>query len=101
LGGAIFGAILTNRLAYHLKQLLPSASVSHVSNLSANIQNGLSSATINKFPNSISHDIFEAFVLSFHDMFLLAVPVILVAFVVALFLREAPLRTTVKAPEAF
>ena len=100
LGGAVFGAILTNRLAYHLKQLLPSSGATHIANLAKKIETGVPASTINKYPPTISHDIYQSFVLSFHDMFLLAVPVILLAFVVALFLREAPLRTTIKAHEA-
>jgi hypothetical protein len=100
LGGAIFGAILTNRLAYHLKQLLPHATIgSGASKLSSSVQTGATPTFINKLPPSIAHDIYEAFVLSFHDMFLIAVPFMLIAFVAALFLREAPLRETTKGAE--
>jgi EmrB/QacA subfamily drug resistance transporter len=100
LGGAVFGAILTNRLAFHLKQLLPQASAStHSASIANSIQTGATSAIINKLPPSISHDIYEAFVLSFHDMFLLAIPVILLAFVVSLFLKETPLRGTARGAE--
>src|ERR1039458_203170 len=99
LGGAIFGAILTNRLAFHLKQLLPQVGGNHVSSLSSSIQTGASSVVINRLPPVVSHDVYQAFVLSFHDMFLLAIPVVLLAFVAALFLRETPLRTSVKQPE--
>jgi len=100
LGGAVFGAILINRLTFHLKQLLPHVSIgSSLSNLSSSVETGATPTFINKLPPSISHDIYQAFVLSFHDMFLIAVPVLLVAFVAALFLREAPLRTTTKGPE--
>ncbi|HUC95901.1 MAG TPA: MDR family MFS transporter [Candidatus Saccharimonadia bacterium] len=101
LGGAVFGAILTNRLSFHLKQLLPSVSSigSSASSLSKSVQSGATPTFINKLPPSISHDIYQAFVLSFHDMFLIAIPVLLVAFIAALFLREAPLRTTTKGPE--
>jgi len=98
LGGAIFGSILTNRLAYHLQQLLPHVS-SQSANFAKNIQTGATSAIINKLPPSISHDIYQAFVLAFRDMFLLAIPVILLAFVVALFLREIPLRGKSSGPE--
>lgn len=100
LGGAIFGAILTNRLAFHLKQLLPHTNISgSASHLAASVETGVTPTFINKLPSSISHDIYQAFVLSFHDLFLLAIPVVLLAFVAALFLRETPLRTTTKGPE--
>ncbi len=98
LGGAIFGAILTNRLAVHLKQLLPHFS-GQSSGLAQSVVTGVTPASLHKLPPSISHDIFEAFVLSFHDMFLLAIPVLLLAFIAALFLREAPLRETTRGPE--
>jgi EmrB/QacA subfamily drug resistance transporter len=91
LGGAVFGSILTNRLAYHLKQLLPNTTGQHIPINSAEIQSG-SITNIAKLPPSLSHDIYQSFVLSFHDMFLLALPVIFLAFVCALFLREIPLR---------
>jgi len=100
LGGAVFGAILTNRLTYHLKQLLPHASIgASTSSLSASVETGATPTFINKLPPSISHDVYQAFVLSFHDMFLIAVPVLLLAFVTALFLRETPLRETTKGAE--
>jgi MFS family permease len=100
IGGAVFGAILTNRLAFHLKALLPSSTLGHATISPAAIQNGATSSMINKLPVPISHDIYQAFVLSFHDMFLFAVPVLLLAFVAAVFLRETPLRTSTHSPEA-
>jgi hypothetical protein len=71
--------------------------VAHVS--AASIQSSASSSVIAKLPVATSHDVLQAFVLSFHDMFLIAVPVVLLAFVAALFLRETPLRDTAKGPE--
>ncbi len=98
LGGAVFGAILTNRLTYHLKQLLPHFSTS--SKLSSSIVSGETPAALKKLPPSITQDIYHAFVLSFHDMFLLAIPVMLLAFFVSFFLRETPLRETTAGPES-
>ncbi len=92
LGGAIFGAILTNRLAYHLKQLLPQVPGGHTAVSAASIQSSASSQAIALLPHSIGQDVLQAFVLSFHDMFLLAIPVLGLAFIAALFLREMPLR---------
>jgi EmrB/QacA subfamily drug resistance transporter len=100
LGGAVFGAILTNRLTHHLNQLLPHGTASAAAVVNpATIQAGVSSSAIAKLPPTISHDVLTAFVLSFHDMFLIAIPVIVLAFLVALFLRETPLRDTTKGPE--
>ena len=98
LGGAIFGALLTNRLSFHLKQLLPAFS-SHSSQLSSSVLSGVSPSGLNKLPPNISHAILEAFALSFRDLFLYAIPVLIIAFIVALFLREVPLRSKVAEPE--
>ncbi|MEI9913999.1 MAG: MDR family MFS transporter [Candidatus Saccharibacteria bacterium] len=99
LGGAIFGAILTNRLAYHLNQLLPHFSGQASSNLSKSVSEGITPSALNKLPAPISHDIYQAFVLSFHDMFLFAIPVLALAFIASLFLKEVPLRDTTAGPE--
>lgn len=100
IGGAVFGAILINRLAFHLHQLLPATLHGHIVVSASQIENGVTPAAITQLAPSISHDIFQAFVLSFHDMFLFALPVIVVAFIASLFLREKPLRTTAAGTEA-
>jgi EmrB/QacA subfamily drug resistance transporter len=91
LGGAIFGTILTSRLNHHLHQLLPSANPTLVKD---SVQAG--TRQLSAAPAYIQHDILAAFVSSFHDMFLLAIPVALATFVAALFLRETPLRNTTR-----
>lgn len=98
LGGAIFGAILTSRLTVHLKQLLPAFS-GHSSKLSSSVLSGVSTSALHKLPSSESSAIFKAFVLSFRDLFLYAVPILLLAFIAALFLKEVPLRTSTAEPE--
>lgn len=85
LGGAIFGSILIARLTHHLQTLLPHAAGSVTSQA---ITTGTS-----QLPDAVKHDVLLAYVQSFHDMFLLAIPFALAAFVVSLFLREAPLKT--------
>lgn len=95
LGGAIFGTILISRLTHHLSEVLPSYATQQVS--SSNIlANGTSQ--LQHLPPVIRQDILEAFVRSFHDMFLIGIPFALAAFLVALFLREAPLRSSVEIP---
>jgi hypothetical protein len=44
--------------------------------------------------------VLHAYVASFHDMFMMAIPFALAAFAVSLFLREAPLRDSVLDEEA-
>ncbi len=90
LGAAIFGAVLTARLTYHLKQLLPASG--HIHLTSASLQSGASQ--LHKLSPSVLHLVFIAFARSFHDIFLIGIPIALLAFLVALRLREQPLRTT-------
>jgi MFS family permease len=97
LGGSIFGAILTVRLSEHLAKLLPS-SAHQDSSLSKNVSSGISPAYLRTLPHTVTEKIYQAFVMSFHDMFLLVVPVMLLGFVVALFLKEKPLRETTSGP---
>jgi hypothetical protein len=87
LGGALFGSILISRLTHYLTQSMP-ASAGKI-NISA-IESG---GTSQKLSAAAAHPVLLAFVHAFHDMFLLTIPFVLLAFVVSLFLREAPLRT--------
>jgi hypothetical protein len=87
-GTAIFGAILISRLAVHLHELLPASAAAHVT--TKNIQQ--STSVLHRLPPDITHKILEAFALSFHDVFLWTVPLAALTFVVALFLRETPLK---------
>jgi EmrB/QacA subfamily drug resistance transporter len=89
-GGAIFGAILTSRLTKHLTELAPQASGKTKLNV-GDIEKG---SNLQALPPDVAHNVLLAFVQAFHDMFLLAIPVALLAFVVALFLRETPLRSS-------
>jgi len=90
-GTAIFGAILTVRLNVHLKELLP-RNAGHIT--ASNLQ--ASKAQLHQMQPSVVHAILEAFVRSFHDVFLWAIPFAVVAFIVAWFLRETPLRTSTR-----
>jgi EmrB/QacA subfamily drug resistance transporter len=91
LGAAIFGAILTNRLAYHLDHTLPG----HVgTSVAKNFTSGATS--LSQLPTNTIHTVLVAFANSFHDVFLLAIPFAILAFITALFLRETPLKTSTK-----
>jgi len=95
LGGAIFGTILISRLTHHLNQALPASAAAHVSTKA--ITSG-GTSQIAHLPAAVQHGILEAFVRSFHDMFLIGIPFALAAFLVALFLREQPLRSGADLP---
>jgi len=83
LGGAVFGAILTSRLTQHIHEQVPYAGSLAQSAVKSGVEH---------LPPEIKAGVLQAYVKSFHDLFLLAIPFTLAAFVTALFLREAPLR---------
>jgi len=91
LGGAVFGTVLISRLSHHLQQTLP-ATVANNSTVASIAANGTSQ--LKHIAPLIRQDILQAYVRSFHDMFLIGIPFALAAFVVALTLREAPLRSS-------
>jgi len=97
-GTALFGAILTNRLAHYMagnfKDLAmtnPAALAGITPDKIKEISNNTS--VIKTLPIEAQHAVLDAFVHSFHIVFLVAAPVVAVGFFVALFLRETPLRT--------
>jgi EmrB/QacA subfamily drug resistance transporter len=92
LGAAIFGAILLNRLTHHITETVGgSAGASAAQGLSR------SAATLHTLPVDVLHKVLTAFAASFHDVFLFGIPFAIGAFVVALFLKETPLRGPAKA----
>ncbi|MEO6761541.1 MAG: MDR family MFS transporter [Candidatus Saccharimonadales bacterium] len=95
LGGAVFGSILLSRLAHYLTQSLP-ASAAHHSSISSIITNG--TAGLQHLSAGLQVAVSESFVKSFHDMFLIGIPFAAAAFIVSLFLREAPLRSANSLP---
>lgn len=93
LGAAIFGAVLVARLNHHLAQSLPQqAAGTHLN--ASNLQ--ASPAQLQALPPTVLHDILSAFASSFHDVFLFGIPFALLAFLVSLFLRETPLKSSTK-----
>jgi len=104
-GTAVFGTILTNRVAHYLTlnfSELATKNPAAVANFDpkqlAGIQNN--TAVLQKLPPAIKVTALNAFVDSFHVVFLVAAPVVAVGFVFALFLREAPLRTNADYAQA-
>jgi hypothetical protein len=78
-GVALFGAILANRLARQLPGVDAEALQASPEQLRA-------------LPPAVRQQVVEAVASSLHVVFLAAIPVVLAAFVVVLFLREQPLR---------
>ncbi|MFI5427419.1 MFS transporter [Aeromicrobium sp. UC242_57] len=85
-GAALFGAVLNTRLAHHLAENLgttagsPSVDTNDVS-------------TIAGLPEPLRSDVIDAFASALHDVFISAIPIMLIALVLSLFIKEIPLRT--------
>ncbi|MEQ7123927.1 MDR family MFS transporter [Actinopolymorpha sp. B11F2] len=88
IGTAMFGAILTSRLATHLAEELPARAAAQIpEGATQNV------TAIQNLPPVLKEPVIEAFVRSLHDVFLAGVPFALAAFVIVLFLKELPLAT--------
>ena len=92
IGTAAFGAILVNRLAYNLPRSLSKAALAK---LPGGTTITASPATLRTLPAPVQEGVVHAFVRSIDTVFLVAVPVMAIAFLLALFLKEIELRETV------
>lgn len=87
IGTAALGALLISRLQTHLAEVVPGG----IQGLS--ITSGLSLGQIHNLPPVYLTPLLTAFAAAFDDVFLWSLPLVACAFVVALFLKELPLRT--------
>ena len=98
-GTAFFGSVLTNRLAHYMQvgfgelaksnpQALASVDPEKLKALSSN------STLIKTLPADVQHTVLQAFVNSFHVVFYAAAPITVIGFLIALKLRETPLKTS-------
>lgn len=97
-GTALFGSILTNRVAHYLQSgftELAATNPAAVSGFDPEKLKQLSSntAVLKDLPVVVQNTALDAFVNSFHVVFLAAAPVTALGIVFALMLREVPLRT--------
>jgi MFS family permease len=94
IGTAIFGAVLSSRLAQYVASELASAHGrmprGHALNTS-NVQ------AIQRLPEPAKHLVLTAFAHALDDVFIASIPMVVLALVVALFLKEVPLRTAASA----
>jgi len=98
-GTALFGAILNNRLGHYMmangQELAAQNPTAAAALTPAKLEEIKSNtAAIWQLPAAAKDSILDAWVHSFHIVFLAAAPVVAIGFVVALFLRETPLRTS-------
>ncbi len=89
-GVAAFGAILNNRLAYHLPRLVPKRAIANL-DPRALIS---SPAAIRRLPPDVQDGVIHALARSIHVTFLVASPLLVVAFFITWLLKESPLRET-------
>ena len=91
-GGAIFGTVLITSLNSHLHILLPNIKSTAIN--ASSLSGG--TASLAKIPLKIRHDVLQAFVLAFHDLFLYVIPITLITLLVTFFLKDAHLRESSK-----
>lgn len=85
-GTALFGAIMSSRLAVELSGLLPAGAPVDTAGLTG------SPAAIAALPPGVKEPVIEALTRSITSVFAFAVPFAVVAFLLVAFLRESPLR---------
>jgi EmrB/QacA subfamily drug resistance transporter len=90
IGAAVFGAVLSSRLTHYLSEQLAQAGVRAAGPSKVDANNV---QAIQRLAEPIKSVVLGAFAGALDDVFLIGVPFIVVAFVIALFLREVPLRT--------
>ncbi|MER5930794.1 MFS transporter [Streptomyces sp. NPDC002054] len=95
-GVAIFGTVFTNLLDDRLASSLAGVTLpagASVAQLEADPR------AISELPAQLRPTVLDAYATSITDVFLYAVPIVLIAFVVAWFLKEDKLRASVTAPD--
>jgi len=95
LGAAIFGAVIASRLTHHIMETIGGSA-------GAAVAKGLSTsaANLHTLPPDVLQKVLTAFATSFHDVFLFGLPFAAAAFLVALFLKESPLRDSARQEAA-
>lgn len=87
IGTAVFGAVLTNRLTQEISNAFPNGGggidISSVTD---------AMSKISALPEAIKEIVLNAFTVALDSVFLTAVPVLIIAFIVSLFLKDVRLR---------
>jgi EmrB/QacA subfamily drug resistance transporter len=92
IGAAVFGAVLSSRLAHHLSEQFAQAGIQPGA-AGARGVNANNVQAIQRLVGPVKDIVLAAFANALDDVFLVGVPFIVVALVVSLFLKEIPLRT--------
>jgi MFS family permease len=87
-GVAVMGAVLASRLRTHIADLFGGQPPQ--TGAGGSVTNNV--RAIQQLPEPVHGRVVEAFSLTLHEMFLTVIPVVLIALIVSLFIREVPLR---------
>ncbi len=90
IGAALFGAIMGTRLVHYLGEMPEVVS----GNLPLGEINTNDITAIHNLSEPLKTEVLTAFTNAVTDVFLFAIPIIVLALVIVLFLKEIPLRTT-------
>ncbi|GGU84974.1 EmrB/QacA family drug resistance transporter [Streptomyces litmocidini] len=98
-GVAVFGTIFTNRLTGKLADVFASVPARDLPPGTGPGRLAADPRAVDQLPPGLRPAVLHAYATSITDVFLYAAPVVLVAFVVAWFLKEDKLRASVTAPD--
>jgi hypothetical protein len=94
--GAVFARKLTESLASAAEKGAGEAGGVHISATGGQVN----PATVNSLPGRVKHDVFLAIAHAVQSVFIWALPAAVLIFVLALFIKEVPLRGRIAPPEA-
>jgi hypothetical protein len=97
MGAALFGAVLSSRLAHYLAEQLAQAGIRPGAGAARVDANNVQA--IQQLAEPVRSVVLGAFTNALDDVFLIGVPILAIAFVVALALKEVPLRTAQSASQ--
>jgi MFS family permease len=90
IGAAVFGAVLNLRLSHYLEREFGGAASGGIAHDANDIQ------AMQRLEEPTRHLVLTAFTHALNDVFLICIPFIIIALVIALFLKEIPLRSGAK-----
>ncbi|MFF9847695.1 MDR family MFS transporter [Streptomyces litmocidini] len=98
-GVAVFGTVFTNRLTGKLADVFASVPARELPPGTGPGRLAADPRAVDRLPPGLRPAVLHAYATSITDVFLYAAPVVLVAFVIAWFLKEDKLRASVTAPD--
>jgi hypothetical protein len=96
IGVAVFGTILTSRMQTEVAKHLPAGAQGQARQFSggSGIGSVINSSGLGQLPDSVVTGIREGLAAAIHPVFVVGIPIIAVALVASIFIKELPLRTT-------